>query len=370
MEKAKLSAFQLFALLVLFQLGTAVVVGFGVNAGKDGWLAVLLGMGLGLIFFLIYYTLFKLYPKPLTSLIQAILGKYVGGFVGVTYITYFLYGAARDLRDVGDLLVTSVYIRTPLIIIMLLHIIAISYVLYKGITTLGRISEIYIMVIILLGLFGNLFVIVSGTIDLNNLRPLLDEGWAPVLSTAYPLTSVFPFGELICFTVLFPYVEPKKVILPIGLSSICICGIILAYTTALNIAVLGVDIAETSTFPLFTTVSLVNIYEFIQRIDAVVVLTLFVGAFFKTSLFFYAALISTAELFKVDFKKLVLPFAVIILLLATVIAKDFAEHILEGQESLYSIHALFAVFIPFFLLIFAYIKKMVNNERKPMDQTS
>ncbi|WP_332696193.1 GerAB/ArcD/ProY family transporter [Halalkalibacter lacteus] len=370
MEKVKISSYQFFSLMMLFQLGTAVVVGFGVNAKKDAWLAIFLGMIIGLVLYYIYYYLFMLYLKPLTSYVQDILGKYLGLLIGILYITYFLYGAARDLRDVGGLLVTSVYNQTPMIVIMMLMVLAIAYVLYKGMLILGRLSEIYFIVMILLGMFGNAFVLLSGIVDVTKLLPVLGEGWKPVLKTVFPLTSVFPWGEVICFSFILPYLQYKEKALKLGASSIVLSSFILMYTTSLNVTVLGAGLVETSTFPLFITVSLVNIYEFIQRIDAIVVLTLFIGAFFKTAIFYYAAIIGAADLFRVDYKKLVLPFGIIVLFLAVIIAKDYSEHIEEGQASLLTIHGLFAVYIPVALLLIVFLKKLFKKENSEINQTT
>jgi spore germination protein KB len=44
MEKAKISVIQLFAMMFLFELGSALVVSLGSNAKKDAWLAILLGV--------------------------------------------------------------------------------------------------------------------------------------------------------------------------------------------------------------------------------------------------------------------------------------------------------------------------------------
>ncbi len=46
MEKAKISASQLFILMVLFELGSALLVPLAIDAKQDAWLAILLGMGL------------------------------------------------------------------------------------------------------------------------------------------------------------------------------------------------------------------------------------------------------------------------------------------------------------------------------------
>jgi spore germination protein KB len=80
-----------------------------------------------------------------------------------------------DLRDGGDLLVTALYDQTPLLFINTLMIIAVVYVLYKGIEVFARIAEIYLLILIVLGVLGNLLVLFSGIIDVKNLLPIVEK---------------------------------------------------------------------------------------------------------------------------------------------------------------------------------------------------
>src|SRR4051794_16985410 len=102
MQKLQISSYQLFILIVLFELGTAVLFGPGASAKQDAWIANLLGLAGGLLLLLVYYRLFTYYPElPLTSYVQKILGKWFGGLIAFFYISYFLYQTARVLRDIG-----------------------------------------------------------------------------------------------------------------------------------------------------------------------------------------------------------------------------------------------------------------------------
>ncbi|MGM0879360.1 MAG: GerAB/ArcD/ProY family transporter, partial [Bacillota bacterium] len=124
MEKAKISVIQLFVIMFLFELGSALVVSYGVTAKKDAWLAILLGMCGGIVLFFIYYFLFRQYPNlPLTGYARKIFGKYLGWVIGLLYVVYFLYEAARNLRDFGDLLLTSTMPKTPLLAINILFVL-------------------------------------------------------------------------------------------------------------------------------------------------------------------------------------------------------------------------------------------------------
>lgn len=376
MENAKITPRQLFFLLVLFEFGTALSVGLGVNAKKDAWIAVLLGMIAGLLLILVYGGLYRIFPTlVLTASLRKTFGKIIGWPIGLIYLVYFLYGAARDLRDAGELLVTSTFDVTPMVVIITVMIVTISYVLAKGVEVLGRTAEIYLLVLFVLGLIGNLLVMFSGIINLHNLRPIMENGFQPVWETTFPLMVVFPFGEVICFTMLLPYLNKPQAYFKTGLYAILLSGLILTYTTALNIAVLGANIASRATFPLFTTISRVDIADFIQRLDAIVILTLIIGDFFKIAIFYYAGMMAAVDLFKFKgYRRLVVPFGFLILFLSMMIASSFQEHILEGWKvnPMYLSFPL-QVVVPVLLLLIAWLrfrlfKKKGQNQRNQQDQ--
>ncbi|MES9764709.1 GerAB/ArcD/ProY family transporter, partial [Priestia megaterium] len=79
MEKAKISSSQLFVLMVLFELGTSLLLPVAMEAKQDAWLAILLGMLSSLVLFVIYHKLYSYYPDLLpTEYMQKILGKAIG----------------------------------------------------------------------------------------------------------------------------------------------------------------------------------------------------------------------------------------------------------------------------------------------------
>ena len=370
MEKAKVSAIQLFALMFLFEMGTALVVSYGIGAKRDAWLAILLASGAGIVLFFIHYSLFRQYPNlPLTGYARKIFGKYPGWIIGLLYILYFLYIAARNLREFGDILLTSTLPETPLLAILILFVLAICYVLSLGIEVLARTAEIFIIVLVFIGFIGNLLVFLSGNLDIRNLQPFLENGWKPILTTVFPLSISFPFGEMIVFTMLLPYLNRPESVKKVWLSALISSGFALSWTTSLDIAVLGVEQVERSTFPLLSTIGKVNLMEFLQRLDAIVVLTLLITVFFKASIFFYSAVIGIVDLFKLkNHQQVVFPVGVILIFLSMVIASDFAEHMEEGLVITgYYLHIPFLMIIPLLMLVVSLIR---NRFQKAKDKNS
>ncbi|MGZ4161152.1 MAG: GerAB/ArcD/ProY family transporter [Neobacillus sp.] len=359
MEKAKINPSQLFVLVVLFEMGSAILVGLGAGAKQDAWIAILLGMTAGVCIFLVYYRLFKYYPDiPLTGYLQKITGKWVGSFIGILYIIYFIYCASRVLRDFGELLTTTIYSSTPIFIIDTLMILTIIYGVHKGFEVIARMGELYFGIVYFMAILGMLLIVFSGLIHFENLQPVLENGWKPVMKTFLTETFTFPFGEMIVFTMLFPYVnDPKKVKL-VCVGGIILSGINISITAVVNITALGVDLFVRSNFPLLSTIGKIQLADFIERLDVFFMLYLVIGGFFKVSLFYYAALAGSADIFKLKNQRtLGFPIGLLILISSMTIASNYAEHIKEGLEivTIY-LHWPFQIILPCFLLIIAFFR--------------
>ena len=88
MEKAKISAYQLFVLMFLFELGTALLVPLAIEAKQDAWLTILFGMIGGFLLFFVYYGLYQYYPDSLpTEYIQKIIGKVLGRLLAFFFLS-------------------------------------------------------------------------------------------------------------------------------------------------------------------------------------------------------------------------------------------------------------------------------------------
>ncbi|MCF2132431.1 spore germination protein, partial [Strepomyces sp. STD 3.1] len=330
------------------------------------WLAILLGMGGGVILFFIYYFLFRQYPNlTLTGYTREVFGKYLGWIIGLLYVVFFIYASARTLRDFGGLMLSSTLPQTPLLAINLSFVLVMCYVLYLGIEVVGRTAEVFIVILFLLGIVGNFLVLVSGHVDLHYLQPFLEDGWKPILTTAFPLATFLPFGEMLVFTFLLPYLNRPELAKTTWLSALILSGLILSYTTSLDIAVLSVKEVERATFPLLSTIGRVELLEFIQRLDAIVVFTFLITVFFKVSIFFYSAVMGMVDLFKLENpQQIILPSGVIVFFLSMSVASNSAEHIEEGFNiANYYLSLPFFLIIPLVMLFITIIRNYFNKRK-------
>ncbi|MBM7663620.1 spore germination protein KB [Solibacillus kalamii] len=366
MEKAKISTYQLFVLIFLLEIGSAILVPLAIEAKQDAWLAVLIGLAGGCCLFWIYHSLYSYYPEiPLTEYIQQILGSFLGKVLAFFYVLYFMYIAARVLRDFGEMLIIVFYPQTPLFIMNVLMVLVVVYTISKGIEVIARTGELLFIIMMLIGISGTVLIIISGIIEISNLEPMLEEGIKPVIKTAFTQTLFFPFGEVIVFAMVLPYLNQKSKAMKTGLLGLGLSGLIIALIMAMNISVLGVNLISRSHFPLLSTIQTIEFAGFLQRLDITFMLSTVIGGFFKISMYFYASMVGTANLFNIkNSAQLAYPLGLLLLVLSITIASNFSEHVYEGLQivPLY-VHLPFQVIIPVLLLIIAFFKNR-NKQRK------
>lgn len=362
----KISSSQLFALIFLFEIGSAVVVGLGMQAKQDAWLTILLGMIAGFGFYLVYSYLFRQYPDlPFTSFIQRIVGKFIGYPLAFLYILHFMYVASRVLRDFTELLITSTLVNTPMFMIGFIMITLISYAVYMGIESVARTGEILLGVILLCGVLGISFLFLSGAVKFENLTPVLENGWKPVLTTVFPQILSFPFGEMVVFTMLLPYLNNTHSGVKVGMYALTLSGLVLTVTIAIDISVLGPHTATNSMFPLLKTAQKINVGNFIQRLDSIVLTTLIIGGFFKIVVYFYAAVLGIVNIFEIKRPYCVIYFVGTIILISSIyIAGNLPEHLEIGLNILPLYVSLpLQIGIPFLLFLVVLFRNRYNKRK-------
>mgnify|MGYP001346109861 CR=1 FL=1 len=370
-NKQTISSKQLLALMILFEFGTAIVVHIGLESNHATWLSILIAIPGALLLYGIYRYLYLQFPDLIvSSYIRKIVGPFLSWPISLFILAYFIYNGARNLREAGDLLIASVYDETPLFIINATMIFVMIYVLSKGIEVLVRLAQVYLFVILILGVTGILAIVFSGEIEFSNLFPINGGSWLHVLQTAYPSILLFPFGELFAFSTVLPLLNNPKQAGKTGAIAIIFSGLVLSLTHGLQLLVLGDSIYVRSNFTLLTTISVINIADFLQRLDAIVMLSLIICVFFKMSLYSYAVMAIWGDLFRIKSPaKLAAPVGIVVLFMSIFSAWSFPEHTNEGQKASMLMLFLVTVAIPLLLFLvhlakksFRYFREVSHNE--------
>ncbi|KUP22312.1 GerAB/ArcD/ProY family transporter [Paenibacillus sp. DMB5] len=364
MGKVKIGLLQFFSITLLFELGTSLVVNLGMAAGRDAWLSILVGSLAGLLMFWGYAYLYRKHSDlTFIGYTRKLLGKTAGTPVALLYIILYMNLSGRGLRDGSTMLAMATMHNTPLFILSMLMILSSSYVLHKGTEVLTRTSLVFTTIVLMIGLFSMILLMLSGSINLQHLLPVLEDGFRPVMDSVVHQNYMFPFGEMIVFTMLMPYLSDARKGPWIIAAAMLFSALLLSATIALNISVLGADIAKRSPLPLMPTISKISISDFIQRVDIFVVMVLIIGVFFKMSVFFSAALIGISELFKLPYRRMLYPCTLIILFTSMLDARSFTEHLDEGGRLLYTVYPVFMIVIPVILIIITAVRSYFSEPR-------
>jgi spore germination protein KB len=360
MQKHHVYTIEMFYIIILFELGSAVLLDVGKSAKQDAWIAILIGTAVAILPLLIYISLYKYAPNlSLIQYLQKLLGKRIGQLVGLFYLAYFLYICSRVLRDFGSLLIVAAYPYTSPFILNTCMMLAVAYIASLGFEVIGRMSMVMIWLILVPFALLTILQLVSGTVHLDYIKPVLAEGWKPILKTIFPGVVTFPFGEMIAFTMLFPFLKEPKHVTKISIGAVVISGFILTVEMLFHLATIGVEAVSHATFPILLTVSLIKIGDFLERLDAFIVIIMVVLGFSKIIVFLYAATRGASQLFGIkEEKQLVYPLGLVVVLSSSFIAPNFAAHIQEGIDYVtYYLHLPFQFGIPFLLFVIMHIKK-------------
>ncbi|WP_431086204.1 GerAB/ArcD/ProY family transporter [Paenibacillus sp. 8b26] len=357
-QERHVSTGQIVILMFHFLLGNAVIINMDSEIERDTWIVQLVAIIAGMILFRMYSYTAEMFPgKPLTTYARELIGRTGGTAMGLSYILFFMFLTSRSLRDETELIRISVLEKTPSLIVAFLMILCVIYVLWLGFEVLARTGQVLLVVVMLVIFLGNTLLIISGSIHLDELMPVMIDGVKPVISSVVREHLAFPFGEMICFMMFIPCVKKPSQMTGAGYVGIIAGGLVLAEAAILNVTVMGTSITERSIFPLLSTFANVQLSEYLQRSDVIILMSMIIGDFFKIALFFYAVVIGISDIFGLAYRKTLLFAGFIVLLWSQIETPSLSEHLAFGRLTFIYIHPLFVYFFPLLLLLAALFRR-------------
>jgi spore germination protein KB len=363
MQQQKISALQFFYVIVGFEFGTTIILGLGAEAKQDAWLVIGIGMISSLLLMGVFTQLSSYYPDDtLVSMIPRIIGKYLSYPVIMIYILEFIYNAARVCRNLGELINSTILVETPIVVVIGSFMVLVIYCLRGGVEAFGRMGEavfpIYMISIVVIWIL----LLSAENFNLKNLTPVLGNGIKPILKEVYLGVINFPFGETIISMMFFPFLNNKRINRKLGMSIILIGGILLMVNSILVISTLGPEIYSQNNFPLLSAAKMVSIADFLERFDALIILIMVVGVFFKVGCWTFGAAVAISQLFKLNhIKSVLLALGTIITPLSLVSATGFVQSLEIGRRYYIPyVLPLIQIMLPILLLCIAFIRKKFN----------
>lgn len=349
---------QSISILILFLIGTSLVLTPGAESKQDVWITILISMVMTLPIYFIYARILYLFPnKDLYMIIFDLFGSVFGSIITIFYIWYSIHLGALVLRNFSEFIQIVSFLNTPQIVIIVAMCITCIIFCKKDIEAIGQWSSFMLPIILTIFLFTLLFSIPQMNID--NLRPILFEGIKPVIDDAFTVLA-FPFAEVVLFLGVFNTLKEKKNIYKVFFTGLLISGLVGIAANLRNILTLGVDLTLILYFPSYTSVKLINIGDFIERTEVTVAIILLLSGLIKICICIIVASKGIVNIFSLsDNKSIITPVTLVMMSLASLIYTNVIE-MFDWAINIYRYYAIpFQIIIP--LLIYGAVELKVRR---------
>ncbi|ETT62407.1 endospore germination permease [Paenibacillus sp. FSL H8-0457] len=343
---------QFYILAFGLTIGTSILVtpsGLAHTAREDAWMASLFSLLINLLMVVLYIAIARLYPgQSIFEIHEKVLGKLLGKLFSLIYLFYFLILTGTLLGNLGFFLSSEMMPETPIEAIQILFLIAAVMCARMGIILLARVGELMFPWIVFL--FMVLVLSLMPQIDWNHIKPMLEEGWMPVAKAGFHSSM---FQELIVLMVFLPLVKGEKEGERALMRGAASGGLVLSITVLLSVLILGIEQTENSTFPAYALAKTINLGNFFQRVEGILITLWILTFFIKISLLYLSILQGMKTVFGLkDQNSLIYPLSVLFVVVAwnTYINTVYVADIIENVWSSYALLHLIVIPIVLYLV--------------------
>ena len=339
----------IYATLILFIPQNTVA-----HAKQDAWLSFLIAFTGGVLISLVVINLSLRFPgKTLFEYLPLILGRWPGKIIGFFYVLLFIHFCALVDREYCSTIVAAFMPETPLVVFLIHGTIMFAYITYCGLEVLARINQLFLP--LNAGLLTILFALATPEMKIANILPVFDTGFLTLIkSTITPLSW---FGEIVALAVIIPYLAEQKNVYRLTIKALFFVLVLIEIATVGVLLVFGPTLTSSYFFPVLSGTKMINIANFIERLEIIPVIVWITSGTVKGALFLWAAALGSSQLLGLkDYRPLILPLAVIVTSLSYLLHPSIID-LLNFLTQTFPFYALtFEFGIPFLLLIIVLIK--------------
>ncbi|WP_127530365.1 GerAB/ArcD/ProY family transporter [Paenibacillus kobensis] len=328
MEKPSLTVRQATMWFTLSQLGSALLIlpaSLANIAKQDAWLAIFVALAGYLLMSPLHIALARqMNGRSFVDYVSFIMGNVLGRSIALLFVVAFSFLLFMlVLRDIGDFVATSVLPETPTEAIYALILVAVIYAVRSGVTVTGRAAELLFWAVMLL-LTISIAALVP-TIQLDNIKPVLEFGFKPVVHASILLIA-FPFLESVLYLFFVPDFQNAKQWTSTVLRSSIICGTLFCIVTFCNIATLSSKVTANLTYPSYFVIRTISFADIFERFEILIAVLWYISIFFRLSMILQAVKTGLSGIFRLhDGRALLIPLGLISFATAQSIFPNYAE---------------------------------------------
>lgn len=349
MQKEKVTPNQVMFSIVLFNFGSSVVMGVSTDLNQNTWIAILAATLLALLIFLVYSRILHLFPeKNLFQIAELLFGGIGGKIISALFVWYGLHLAALVLRNFSEFIQVSVIPETPQLPIMILMVLTAVYLARSGMGAVGKWSvagALFVLIIVFIT-----FATSVHQMELGDLLPVMGSSPKKLVQSTLQIFS-FPYAESVLFLCVGDVMGKGARSYKMFMWALVLILAIFLLVFLRNLTVLGRALMSISYFPSYVTARIIEVGDFLQRIEGSITSNFLVAGIVKISVCLLAASKGLISLFKQkDSRALVLPAGLLSLAFCAILYNNVMEMFAFLHYNFY--YALpFQVFIPLALWI-------------------
>ncbi|NOU74909.1 GerAB/ArcD/ProY family transporter [Paenibacillus sp. LMG 31458] len=306
LEKGKISAFQLGVMMYSTVLATGFLVLPAIaaqSAKNDLWLTGILASLIGFLNVYLVTRLHQLYPKEtVIQYSEHIVGKIIGKIIGMMYFLYSLHTIGTISREYAEFVKGNFLFKTPLLLIISTIILLCAFAVRGGAELLAR-SAVVLTPLFLIPTLILLLLIPDA--DVKNIFPILSHGITPVIKgTITPQAWV---SEFFLMTFFLPCLSDPSKGRMWGMISMSVVILSMVYVNLITLFLLGPDIGN-KIHPILIAFRYIKLGNLFENMEVLLLALWIVGNFVKIGVFYYSAVFSFGQLFRLsDYRFVVFP---------------------------------------------------------------
>jgi spore germination protein (amino acid permease) len=236
---------------------------------QDVWIADSLAViGAFVSMWLMRYVQIQHPAKSMTEIFELLLGKWLGKAILIIYFIDAVGLTVLTLRALSLFYTTAILPYTPPELIVLMLVLVTTYAVYLGLETIARTVQL-ILPLFLISITV-ICVLILRNVDTNPFLPQF-QSRLPDIVYGTLLSFALPFGKAIGLVFLFHRVGDLKKLAFSSFVSLTLSFVYVLCATYLTFGSLGMNLTKSAAFPFFTSIQLVRVGLYLERIEIIII---------------------------------------------------------------------------------------------------
>ncbi|ARU60649.1 hypothetical protein CBW65_05790 [Tumebacillus avium] len=235
-------------------------------AKADAWLSQFLGILYGFGIAAMFYFLARRFPgKNIFEITFELLGKWGGGLCNLLYLVHFISILIRNLGVFSDFMNTTLLIRTPGEIIVLVLLLLLIYFSKSSVEVPARVNDLMYPLFFLMLLLVPLML--SNEFSFQRTEPILGMGYGPL--TSGNIIAGAWYGDILSVGAFMGMVGHSKKLHAALRHGVMCTGLLMSVVLFFIIAVLGTEVSARLMYPNYSLVEQIHITDYLDRVELI-----------------------------------------------------------------------------------------------------